>query len=161
LCNQPARGVWDSNTCALRISKTPEKKMMWWWAVVALREMVVIKGCPHAFGHTFVTRIKPNHRYCSDQFLLQMCLYDGIHVGTRGVRWSLLQSDFDYRVGAPLPAWTERNRAIAKRTLLRRQTYGADSMVDTVAYSASVDKFLSFWNGDWTKNWRPAHYCQG
>ena len=74
--------------------------------------------------------------------------------------WSILDQSLDFRVGEPPVNWSVRNCEISKRTLMWRQTYGAELMGDSSAYATAVDKFLKFWNGDWTKS-RPSHYCSG
>lgn len=74
---------------------------------------------------------------------------------------TLLHSDsIAFYVGPPMEEWVARNRSIAERTLLRRHRFVAVGMQDETKLTEAVDKFLGFWNGDWT-NHRPSHFCQG
>lgn len=71
-----------------------------------------------------------------------------------------LLDEMDFRIGEPPREVVSRNREIAERTLLRRESFIAIGMQTDSNYRDAVGTFLRFWNGDWTKS-RPCHYCNG
>jgi hypothetical protein len=71
-----------------------------------------------------------------------------------------LLGELDYHIGEPDPEWTKRNRSIMVRTILRRDLVVAPGLHEPLELKNAVERFLRYWNGDWTKP-RVAHYCHG
>jgi hypothetical protein len=77
------------------------------------------------------------------------------------VRFRELLREVDFKFGVPPHDYQQRNREMLERTIIRRSIYIiGDGLRNDDALVAAADRFLKYWNGDWTYP-RVSHYCQG